>query len=337
DYAGGFVQGTYSGIDRAFSLDNTDLRLTTPLQLGTQELRIGLSLNNGPTVQDPFNSTLVWMFPFAQSGLAPTPTAQPLLAGGLLGNSIGLTAYAWYDRRLYLEAGGYETYGPSLLSAFGTSYGPGSTANIAPYARAAYQWDWNGQSAHVGALLLAASINPAIGARSVDGSQGQDQYIDYGVDAGYQFLGDGTHIATAYGVFVHERQNLQGSFNRGSASQPGNSLNQVRLNASYFYRNTYGLTLGWQYTWGTPNPLLFPAQPVTGSANGKPNSKAFILEADWIPFGKAESWVRPFLNLKIGLQYIAYTLFNGGTQNYDGFGRKASDNNTVFLYAWTAF
>ena len=29
DYAGGFVQGTYSGVDRTFFLDNTDLRLTT--------------------------------------------------------------------------------------------------------------------------------------------------------------------------------------------------------------------------------------------------------------------------------------------------------------------
>ena len=46
---------------------------------------------------------------------------------------------------------------------------------------------------------------------------------------------------------------------------------------------------------------------------------------------------RPFVNLKIGLQYIDYTLFNGGVANYDGFGRRASGNNTLFLYAWTAF
>ena len=81
DYAGGFVQGTYSGVDRAFLLDNTDLRLTTPLSLDDTELRIGASLNNGPTVQDAFNSTPVWMFPFASSALAPTPTAQTLLGG----------------------------------------------------------------------------------------------------------------------------------------------------------------------------------------------------------------------------------------------------------------
>ena len=37
------------------------------------------------------------------------------------------------------------------------------------------------------------------------------------------------------------------------------------------------------------------------------------------------------------LQYVAYTMFNGASHNYDGFGRNAGDNNTVFLYAWMAF
>jgi len=243
DYAGGFVQGTYSGVDRSFALDNTDIRLTTPLSLGDSELRIGASLNNGPTVEDPFNSTPVWMFPFASSALAPTPAAQPLLAGGLIGNSLGLTAYAWYDRHLYLEAGGYETYGPSLLSGTGTALGPGSTANVAPYARAAWQWDWNGQSAHVGALLLSANINPAISAFSADGSNGRDRYTDFGLDAGYQYLGDGTHIGTAYMLFVHENQNLQGLFNTGGSSQTSSALNQLRMNTTYFYQNTYGSRL----------------------------------------------------------------------------------------------
>ena len=337
DYAGAFVQGTYSGVDRTFLLDNTDIRLTTPFSLDDTELRIGASLNNGPTVQDAFNSTPVWMFPFASSALAPTPAAQTLLGGrGLVGNSLGLTAYAWYDRRLYLEAGGYETYGPSLLSWTGNALGPGSTANIAPYVRAAYQWDWNGQSAHIGALLLSANINPAISAFSADSSHGRNQYTDYGLDAGYQFLGD-PHIATAYVLYVHENQNLKGSFNSGASSQPSSGLNQLNMNATYYYMNTYGATLGWQYTWGTANPLLFPPAPVTGSRNGKPNSNAFIVEADWIPFGKEDSWARPFVNLKIGLQYVAYTMFNGSTRNYDGFGRDASGNNTVFLYAWMAF
>ncbi len=338
DNAGAFVQGTYSGVTKSFSLDNTDIRLTTPLSVGDSELRIGASINNGPTVQDAWNSTPVWMFPYATSALAPVPAAQTLLGGGgLVGNSAGVTAYAWYDRRLYVEAGGYQTYGPSLLSATGRSLGPGATANIAPYARAAYQWEWNDQVAHIGALLLSANINPAISAHAADTANGQDRYTDYALDASYGYLGDGTHIGTANVLLVHEAQDLQAAFRTGASSQTGGSLDQMRANATYYYKDTYGLTLGWQYTWGRPNPLLFTPAPMTGSANGKPNNNAFIIEADWIPFGKEDSWARPFVNLKIGLQYVAYTLFNGGNKNYDGFGRRASDNNTVFLYAWMAF
>ena len=37
DYAGAFVQGTYDGVGRAFFLDNTDLRLTTPLDVNGTE------------------------------------------------------------------------------------------------------------------------------------------------------------------------------------------------------------------------------------------------------------------------------------------------------------
>ena len=141
-------------------------------------------------MQDPYNSTYAWIFPFASSALAPVPTAQPLIAGGLLGNSIGATVYAWYDRRLYLEAGVYNTYGPTLLSATGTTYGPGATAHPAPYGRVAYEWNWNGQSAHVGALMLYSAINPATAERSATGAFGRNSYTDFAVDGGYQFLGD---------------------------------------------------------------------------------------------------------------------------------------------------
>ena len=170
DYAGGLVQGTYDGVSRFLALDNTDLRLTTPLEFKDNELRIGLSLNNGPTVQDPYNSTFAWIYPFATSKLAPTPAAQPLLAGGLIGNSVGAMVYSWYDRRLYVEAGGYNTYGPTLPRVTGATLGPGATANFAPYGRVAYEWNWAGQSAHVGALVLHANLNPATGDRTVNGS-----------------------------------------------------------------------------------------------------------------------------------------------------------------------
>ena len=337
DNAGALVQGSFSGITSKFRLDNSDIRVSAPFSLGTAELRLGLDINNGPTVQDPFGGSYAWGYPYVGSSLAPTPSAQPLLAGGLIGNSVGTTVYAWYDRALYLEGGVYNTYGPRALSFTGNAYGPGSTSSPAPYLRAAYEWNWNSQSAYVGGIFLQSSVNPTVTAFRADGSNGRNSFADYAIDAGYQYLGDGTNVVSVLGILTHEDQNLASLFNTGGSSQPHNRLNQLRTNLSYYYQQTYGATVGWQKTWGSPNPALFAPAPVFGSANGKPNSNAFTFEVDYVPFGKAESYAGPWANLKLGAQYTVYTQFNGAAKNYDGNGRNANDNNTIYLFAWLIF
>jgi hypothetical protein len=343
DNTGGFSQFTYSNVSNAVNVDNIDLRpYTRVFDAGGKDLRIGFTINNAPTVQDPYNTTFAWGYPYVASRLAPTPSASPILASGFVGNSIGYTAYAWYDRSLYLEAGGYTTVSPWALARIGNEYGVGSTQGVAPYVRAAYQWDWNSQSAHIGALYMSANVDPTVDTYITDGSNGRDSYQDYGIDAGYMWLGDGTHIVTTQGIFVHENQNLQGSAGAANAAN-GTSygsnygLNQLRFNTSYWYQNTYGATFGWQKSWGAANPVLYQPAELNGSANSKPNSNEFILEADWVPFGKADSFASPWVNLKLGVQYTIYTQFNGGTTNYDGYGRSASANNTLFVFAWMAF
>ena len=57
---------------------------------------------------------------------------------------------------------------------------------------------------------------------------------------------------------------------------------------------------------------------------------------EYVPFGKLDSFAAPWLNLRMGLQYTAYQRFNGASANYDGFGRAASDNNTLFAFLWMA-
>ena len=343
DWAGGFSQFTYSGVSHSYHVDQMDLRpYTTSFDLHDTDLRVGFSLNNTPMVQDPFNSTYAWGFPYVFSAIAPAQAAQPLLAGGLGGNSIGLTAYAWYDRSLYLEFGAYGSDGRSALQAFGTAYGAGGTRSLAPYARAAYEWNWNGQSAHVGAMALYANLNPGPGARIASGLAGQDGYTDLGVDGGYQYFGDGTHTFSLYGIYLHENRALNGTTNafnsaNGTGLSNRSALDQIRLEASYWYQNTYGLTLGLQNTWGNAATQLYQPNPVTGSNNGKPDTTAFLVEADWVPFGHEDSWGAPFANVKLGLQYIAYTKFNGGGSNYDGSGRNAADNNTLYGFVWLAF
>jgi hypothetical protein len=219
----------------------------------------------------------------------------------------------------------------------GNAYGPGSTADPAPYVRAAYEWNWHGQSAYLGGIFLQSKFNPTVSAFSSDGSQGRNRYSDYAIDAGYERLGTGVNIVSLTAIYDYERQKLDGFTNTGASSQAGNTLTQIRASAAYYYLQTYGATVGWQKTWGTRNTLLYAAAPLSGSANGKPDSNAILFEADWVPFGKSDSWAGPWVNLKLGAQYTVYTHFNGGSTNYDGFGRDASGNNTLYLFAWLIF
>jgi hypothetical protein len=80
-------------------------------------------------------------------------------------------------------------------------------------------------------------------------------------------------------------------------------------------------------TTGGSDPVLYAPAPVVGSNNGSPNSNGYILEVDYLPW----------LNTKLQTQYVGYQKFNGGTTNYDGSGRSASYNNTVYLLLWIAF
>ena len=135
EHSGALVQFMAANNLSGAYLDNTDIRpYTTEFDVGDTVLRVGTSLNNNPTVQDPFNTTYAWGYPYVQSALAPTPAAAPAIEG-LAGNTMGATAYLWYDRSLYLEAGAYTTQSPWLLARNGNAFGPGSTAGPAPYLR----------------------------------------------------------------------------------------------------------------------------------------------------------------------------------------------------------
>ncbi len=334
DYMGALIQATYNGVKGAspdpgspsFTLDNTDIRLTAPFDVGDNTLRLGVSLNNNPTVQDPYHTTFAWGVPYVSSALAPTPAAQPLLAGRFAGTAVGVNAYAWWNNALYGELGIYRALDPGAAKFVGTFAGPGTIDGVAPYGRIAYEWNFNGQTVHIGALGMMAAIKP-----NYMSGVGTDKYADIAADASYQWTGDGTHSVTLQGIALHERQQLDATLGQGGSDAAKHSLEQVRLNAVYFYQHTYGLTAGVVRTWGTGDATYY------GTTTGRPNSTGLMLEADWVPFGKDDSWASPLANLKIGLQYTAYTEFDGSATNYDGSGRNARNNNTLYLFAWLIF
>jgi hypothetical protein len=109
------------------------------------------------------------------------------------------------------------------------------------------------------------------------------------------------------------------------------------MNGSYYYDQTWGLTAGLFWVNGSHDALLYVPAPDTGSLANSPNSSGYVMQVDWTPFGKEDSWGQPWANLRLSLQYTGYTSFNGRTSNYDGYGRNASGNNTLYLLAWMAF
>ena len=98
-HVGSFAQITYNAQDNHFSIDNTDIRYANKRNVGGKELIYGVTLNNNPGVEDLWNDTPAWGFPWIASDSAPTPTAGPIIAG--LGQDVaGIGGYAMYDNHL---------------------------------------------------------------------------------------------------------------------------------------------------------------------------------------------------------------------------------------------
>ena len=70
---GTFIQITYDAAEGSVGIDNIDLRYANHGKLASKPILYGFTVNNSPTVQDVWNTTPVWGFPFGSSGVAPTP------------------------------------------------------------------------------------------------------------------------------------------------------------------------------------------------------------------------------------------------------------------------
>jgi hypothetical protein len=325
---GAFVQTTYDHTSRRFAWDNTDIRIARSLNILGSELLLGVTVNNNPTVTDVWNSTPAWGFPFVGSGVAPTPAAGTLIEGGLAQQVIGPTIYGYWNRLVYAEIGGYRTLSPQTLTDLGVDpTGSSSIKNFAPYWRVAVEPKWGRSSFELGTFGMAATLNPG----RVTGS-GTDHLVDTGFDTQYQWLGD-RHSVSLQASWIHENQTLSATNALGGSTNTHDHLRSLRAKATYWYQQTYGGTVGYFRLDGKNDPGLFGGASVTGS----PNSDGWIAELDYMPFAYGGPEIWPWLNLKLGVQYIWYDKFNGGRANFDGAGRNVNDNNTLFVFVWLAF
>jgi hypothetical protein len=329
---GGFVQTTYDGVGKTWSWDNLDLRATTVVKIRNLDTVLGLSLNNSPTVQDAWNTLPAWGHPFTGSALAPSPSASPLFAGGLAQNTLGLNAYAWVDTTYYIEAGAYGSPSKTSLIRLGADpFSPGSIDGLAPYGRVAYQTKLAGGTMQVGAFGMRSDINPGL-----DRTTGQtDRYSDIGVDGSYQNALDSGDVVSFDARYLREKQTLNATCALEGAPGPAcadNRLNDLRADASYFWRDKVGATLGVFDTWGPANPFTF-----AGNRTFRPDSSGVMLQLDGTPWGEGKSPLGPRFNMRVGVQYTMYNRFNGASRNFDGAGAKAADNNTLRVFTWFAY
>jgi len=326
---GSFLQVTYNGNTEGMSIDNTDIRFAHDFVIANTDAIIGVSVNNNPTVQDPFNTLYAWNFPYIASavgfGMGDAPGAQ--ITGGLGPAVIGVSGYTFVDDSILAEIGTYRAWSPAMQIKFGLGAGNDiGRIDDSIYWRLAYLKDMNTQAFSAGLFGFNLSNQP----ERIDGGP-VNRYRDIGADAWYEFLGTGRHNVAAYTSYVREDQTRNDLFANGGASGLTGRLYDFRFNASYYYEQTYGLTIGRFSRRGTPDPVLY-----SFSATGSPDTAGTIIQVDFTPFGKADSWGRPFANVRVGLQYTIYDKFDGASSNYDGAGRNASDNNTLYLFVWGA-
>lgn len=329
---GAFAQATYDSASNRFSWDNTDIRLARTGMVGDTGFVYGLTLNNNPTVQDVWNTTPAWRFPYIHSSLAPTPTAAALIEGGQAQQVAGLGAYTFWNNLVYAELTGYRSLSTHTQTFLGVDTGGQSNiSNVSPYWRVAVEPSWGKNSLEFGTFGMANSLHP----QRIT-TNGTDNLTDVGLDFQYQFIGERDGI-TLQASWIHESQAWSASQPLGFTANPHDKLRSFNAKASYLFEQTVGASLGYFNLNGTTDSGLYAAGAIGGSANGSPNSSGWTAEIDYMPFNNGGPSFWPWLNAKVGLQYIAYTKFNGGRTNYDGFGRNASANNTLFLYTWIAF
>ncbi len=357
-YATQDANGSFHGHSNA---DNIDIRYADRFIGARRDLIVGISANNNPSVADPWNTAAAWM----QYVPVPSPTSSRFIDGnapypsyGSGGNIAGLNAYAFWNKTVYVELGGYGTSRgiSSFMSAGIANADKTKLRGVNPYWRLAYNREWGAHSLMVGTSGMVARVYDD----PLDTSDPATlhRFTDLAVDAQYQYLLD-PHSVTAQFVYTSNRHRYPAAL----ANQPvafvdaaGNALSNTnvsdtnhlaRAKLTYVYQAKYGASVGLFNLKGSTNTARLTAgldpgslsinpdpeaeapsiRQVDGNRTGSPATRGLTLEAFWTPVQY----------LRVGAQYTAYSRFNGASKNYDGFGRNAHDNNSLFIYTWVAY
>jgi hypothetical protein len=326
DKIGVFAQGSWDGVTGDWAWDNMEVRFADTTKVHDTSVVYGAYLNNNPTMQDLWNTTPAWGFPFSGSSLAPGPDAAPLMAD--LGQTVvGLGAYTMVADLVYLDVGAYHRVSAGTQRNFGgDTEGASKIADFSPYWRLALQKDFGENSIELGTYGMQSRVIPGGVTQA-----GKDTIYDQGVDLQYQFL-SAEHDVTVLTNWLHENQQLHASQELGGAQHQNGKLWMVTCTGSYLFDKTYGIDVQYFDIEGSRDSVLY------GTRTGTPGSNGWIFQLNWLPLNKLggpKFW--PASNVKFSLQYTLYSQFDGASRNYDGTGRDAADNDTIYLEAWLVF
>ncbi|MDE2486771.1 MAG: hypothetical protein KGO51_05175, partial [Alphaproteobacteria bacterium] len=237
--------------------------------------------------------------------------------------------YAWINQVWYVEAGAYGSPRAVTLNRLGMDpTSPGSIDGLAPYGRFAWQHNFGKHTFEAGAFGMYTKINPGL-----DKSTGAtDNYGDLGLDVSDQYVFDNTDVVSFNARYIHEHQDLKATYLLGGAAQAHNTLNDIRADVSYYWRNKIGATVQLFDTTGSADELL-----MADNRTFKPNSDGLMLQLDGTPWGDGKGPLGQRFNMRVGVQYTLYGKFNGAHSNYDGAGANASGNDTLRVFTWLAF
>jgi hypothetical protein len=322
---GTFLQVTFDGTENSFTMDNTDIRWADSTSLGGSRLVYGLTLNNNPTVQDLWNTTPAWGFPFSSSALTPGSVASIALDGGLAQQVAGLGAYAGWQKDAWLYYAELTAYKSAFLGVappISTASQQNVIQDLAPYIRLAAERSFESAAWEIGALSLDATYVPyadvqtAINSGTTITSLPTNRVSDTGFDTQFQYL-DSDDQFTLKAISLHE-DNKWGSLSAQHHIKATTSLDTQRVTAGYIRSHKYGVIAQSFSTTGTKD---------YETRTGAPDTSGSIVELIYTPY----------LNTRFSLSYTMFDKFNGSSSNYDGNGRNAADNNTLYLVGWLMF
>ncbi len=308
-HMGAFVQLTNEdGPDGgAFGLDLADIRYVRQ-GTGSTPLTYGLTLNNAPTVQDLWNTTPVWGYPYSASGVAADPGVGTFIEGGPDIGAVGLSAYAMIDNWVYIEAAGYRSAHLGVELPLGPQ-SEGVLSGVSPYWRVALQHSFNKSYFEVGSFGIAAKVYPS----GVTGLT--DNYTDLGVDLQYEYQMEAGQLSL-HSSYINERQTLNSTFDAGGSNNLSNTLGVFKIDASLYLKPDVNFTLGYFNVTGSSDAGLWGAD----FAENIPDNSGVRAQFSYLPWQ----------NTKLSVQYVAFNKFNGDTNG-------ASDNNSIYFQLWFLF